>query len=105
MNLRHVVISRRQIDVGKVIPRPCEYFGVHGFGMVLVGEPQSAVQDRIWKSGRSSLTQDAAERGQRGQIYIGKVSHRPHEYFGVARFSMALLDEPQLAVQDLVWAK
>ena len=103
------MISRRQIDVGKVIPRPCEYFGVHGFGMVLVGEPQSAVQDRIWKSGRSSLTQDAAERGHvvisRGQIYIGKVSQRPHEYFGVARFSMALVDEPQLAVQDLVWAK
>ena len=89
------MISRRQIDVGKVIPRPCEYFGVHGFGMVLVGEPQSAVQDRIWKSGRSSLTQDVAERGHvvisRGEIYIGKVIQLPHEYFGVARFSMALV--------------
>ena len=74
--------------------------------MILLGEPQSAVQDRIWKSGRSSLIQDTAERGHvvisRGQIYIGKGSQRLHEYFGVARFSMALLDEPQLAVQDLV---
>ena len=86
--------------------RPCEYYGVHGFGMFLAGEPQSAVQDRIWKSGRSCLTQDEAEGGHvviwRGQIYIEKVSQRPHDYFSVARFSMALVDESQLAVQDLV---
>ena len=63
MKLRHVVIFRRQIDVGKVISRPCEYFVVDGFGMVFLGELQFAVQDRIWKAGRSSLTRDATERG------------------------------------------
>ena len=70
---------------------------------------QSAVLDRIWRSGRSSLTQDATERCDvvisKRQICIGKVSQRPHEYFGVARFGMALVDEPQLSVQDGEWAK
>ena len=74
-----------------------------------LGEPQSAVQDRIWKSGRSSLTPHATERGDivilRRQICIGKVSQRPHEYFGAARFGMALVDEPQLSVQDGEWTK
>ena len=72
-------------------------------------ESHFAVQDRIWKSERSSLTPDATERGDVvssiHQICIGKVSQRPQEYFGVARFGMALVDEPQLPVQDGEWAK
>ena len=77
--------------------------------MAPLDESQSAAQDRIWKSGSSSLTPDATEKGyvviSRRQICIGKVTQCPHEYFGVARFSMALVDEPQLALQDGEWAK
>ena len=77
--------------------------------MAPLDESQSAVQDRIWKSGRTLLTPDATERGHvvisRRQICFGKVTQRPHEYFGVARFSVALVDEPQLAVQDGKWVK
>ena len=77
--------------------------------MAPLDESQSAVQDRIWKSGRSSLTPDATERRHevisKRQICIGKVSQRPHECCGVARFSMDLADEPQLALHDGEWAK
>ena len=40
--------SKRQTDNGKVSPRPWGYFGVVRLGMVLLGEPQSSLQDRIW---------------------------------------------------------
>ena len=36
-----------QLDIRKVCPRPCEYFGVISFSMELLGELQSAVQDRM----------------------------------------------------------
>ena len=49
VNLRNVVSSRRQTDIGKANPRLWEYFGVI---MILLGESQSALQDRI----RASLT-------------------------------------------------
>ena len=42
--------SRCQIDIGKVVLHPREYFGVVGFFIAPLGEPQSAVQDRIWAS-------------------------------------------------------
>ena len=34
------------MDIGKVCSRPCEHFGVVGLSTALLGEPQSAVQDR-----------------------------------------------------------
>ena len=97
--------SIRQTYIGKVNPRPWEYFGVVRLGMVLLGESQSGLHDRIL----ASLTCDATERDHvvisRRQIDIGKENQRQHEHFDVARFSMALLDEPQFAVQDRMWAK
>ena len=56
--------SRRQTDSGKVNPRPWKYFGVVRLGMVLLGELQSALQDRIWASLtlKVVLTGNATER-------------------------------------------
>ena len=42
--------SRFQIDIGKVVLHPREYFGVVGFFIAPLGEPQSAAQGRIWAS-------------------------------------------------------
>ena len=39
------------------------------------------------------------------QIDIGKQNQRQHEPVDVARFNMAILDEPQFAVQGRMWAK
>ena len=41
----------------------------------------------------------------RRQIDIGNEIQRPHEHFGVVGFSTGLLDEPQIDVQDRIWAK
>ena len=76
----------------------------------LLGESQSALQDRIWASLILRVVAvDATERDHavifRRQIDIGKESLRQHEHFDFARFSMALLDEPQFVVQDRMWAK
>ena len=49
-----MVTSGGQIDIGKVCPRPCEYFGVVSFSMDLLGELHSAVQDLIELARRSS---------------------------------------------------
>ena len=42
--------SRFQIDIGKVVLHPREYFGVVGFFIAALGDPQSIMQDRIWAS-------------------------------------------------------
>ena len=34
----------------KIVLRPCEYFGVVGFTLAHLDEPQSAMQERIWAS-------------------------------------------------------
>ena len=50
VNLRHVVMSRREIDIGKVNTRPCEYFAFVRLGMFRLNEPQYALQDQLWVS-------------------------------------------------------
>ena len=45
MTLGQVVTFRGQLGIGEVSSRPCEYFGIVGFILVLLGEPQSAVQN------------------------------------------------------------
>ena len=91
------------------IPRLCECFGVDGFGMVLQDSHYLLCKIEYGSLVVVALTRDATERSHavisRRQIYIGKAGQCPQEYFGVARFSMTLLDEPQLAVQDEVWTK
>ena len=44
MTLGQVVTFRGQLGIGKVSSRPCEYFGIVGLILALLGEPQSAVQ-------------------------------------------------------------
>ena len=44
MTFTQLVVSVGQIDVGKVSPRLCEYFGVVGCVLTPLGELQSAAQ-------------------------------------------------------------
>ena len=50
MTLGQSVTSRCYIGIGKVVLHQREYFGVVGFFIAPLSEPQSAGQGRIWAS-------------------------------------------------------
>ena len=100
------MISRRQTDIGKESQRPHEHFDVARFSMALLDQTQFAVQDRMWAKKclplQTRLISQVVTSG--GQIDTGRVCPRPCEYFAVIGPSTALLDEPQSAVPDRIWA-
>ena len=89
---RHIVVSRREIFIGKVSPRPHEYFSVAGLRMALLGQPKFAVRYEYGlndNNNRMIMPPIAYSVNQScGDVWIdqidsGKVSPRPWEYFGV----------------------
>ena len=48
VTLGHELITRSNIDIGKVSLRPFYYFDTVRISRALLCEPQSAVQNRIW---------------------------------------------------------
>ena len=85
-------------------------FGIVRLGMVLLSEAQSALQDSIWASLTLKVVADPrCDRKvhaviSRREIDIGKEIQRLYEHFDVT-ISIGLLDKPQFAMQDRMWAE
>ena len=93
------MISRRRIEIGKENQRQQEHFDVAKFNMVLLDEPQFAVQDRMWAkmSPTANSVNQSGGDAWRSNRYWKSVS-RPCEYFGGVSCVLVPLGELQSPV-------